>query len=60
MYVNETYLSHADVGLAQLGGSSPIDRREGAQLIHRGYDEMTKIKDKLSLVDTIYPGYQNG
>ena len=48
MYVNETYLSHEDVGLERPGGSSPINRRVGAYFVHRGDDKMIKIENNLS------------
>ena len=38
---------HADVGDAQPGGSSPMDRRAGAHSVHRGDDEITELEENL-------------
>ena len=45
--VTRPKILHVDVGDAWLGGSSTMDRRVGAQFVHRGDDQLTEIEEKL-------------
>ena len=38
---------HTDVGVARPGGSSPLDRREGARFVPQGDDMMGELEENL-------------
>ena len=46
---------HANVGDARPGGSSRMDRREGALFVHRGDDELTKLEENLDILTLDIP-----